>query len=77
MSQFFFNSLKQVEDENEKRAAEIHEMSKPFARYKDDEDLDRLLRAEIRDEDPMAAYIRAKRVKNNPLGEYAYPVIMI
>ncbi|XP_065218334.1 BUD13 homolog isoform X2 [Planococcus citri] len=46
--------LKQIEDENEKLAYSMHEMSKPLARYADDEDLDKHLRNIERDGDPLA-----------------------
>lgn len=55
--------LKQVEDQNEKLAQELHEMSKPLARYADDEDLERYLKEQEREGDPMLAYIRKKKKK--------------
>ncbi|KAJ8305176.1 hypothetical protein KUTeg_017271 [Tegillarca granosa] len=40
-------------------------MSKPLARYKDDEDLDKMLKDQDRPEDPMLAFIKKKsKVKN-------------
>lgn len=56
--------LKQVDDQNEKLAQELHEMSKPFARYADDEDLERYLKEQEREGDPMLAYIRKKKKKD-------------
>ncbi|XP_066916118.1 BUD13 homolog [Clytia hemisphaerica] len=47
----------------------LHEISKPLARYKDDKDLDSLLKAQDREGDPMAAYMakkKAKPLKNQP-----------
>lgn len=43
----------------------IHEMNKPLARAKDDEDLDKMLREQEREEDPMLAFIRTKKKKQN------------
>lgn len=43
----------------------IHEESKPFARYGDDEDLDKMLREREDEEDPMAKFIKKKKEKNN------------
>lgn len=55
--------LKQVEDQNEKLKEDLHEMSKPLARYADDEDLERFLKEQEREGDPMLAYIRKKKKK--------------
>lgn len=56
--------LKQVEDINEKIAQDLHEMNKPLARYADDEDLERYLKEQEREDDPMLAYIRKKKKKD-------------
>ncbi|OTF82027.1 hypothetical protein BLA29_013506, partial [Euroglyphus maynei] len=42
----------QREEQLEKIENELHEMSKPLARYKDDDDLDELLRNQDRQDDP-------------------------
>ncbi|CAG9821844.1 unnamed protein product [Phaedon cochleariae] len=55
--------LKQVQDTNEKNEDMLHEMSKPLARYADDEDLEKFLKEQERDGDPMLAYIRKKKKK--------------
>lgn len=55
--------LKQIEDANDKIAEELKEMSKPLARYADDEDLDKYLKEQEREGDPMLAYIRKKKKK--------------
>lgn len=55
--------LKQVEDIKEKITQDLHEMNKPLARYADDEDLERYLKEQERDDDPMLAYIRKKKRK--------------
>lgn len=41
-------------------------MQKPLARYKDDQDLENLLKSKIRDGDPMLEYI----TKNNETSDY-------
>lgn len=46
--------LQKIEDD-------LHEMSKPLARYGDDTDLDKLLREREREDDPMLKEIREKR----------------
>lgn len=57
--------LKQVENHNDRLAQDLHEMQKPLARYADDEDLERHLKEQLRDGDPMLAYIKKKRRKEN------------
>lgn len=39
----------------------LHEAQKPLARHYDDEDLDRMLREQEREGDPMAAMLRRKK----------------
>lgn len=39
----------------------VHEAHKPLARHLDDEDLDRMLREQEREGDPMAAMLRRKK----------------
>lgn len=43
----------------------VKEMQKPLARYIDDEDLDRMLREQEREGDPMANFIKKKAAKEN------------
>ena len=50
---------------HDKVADDLHEMSKPLARYKDDEDLENMLRAREREDDPMLQYIKSKKAKKN------------
>lgn len=52
--------LKQEEDREEKLRDDLHEMKKPLARYEDDEDLVRLQKNAIRDDDPMLQFGRDK-----------------
>lgn len=42
----------------------LHEAQKPLARQRDDEDLDRMLREQEREGDPMAAMLRRKKDRN-------------
>lgn len=60
----------QGQDKLEKFKDDLYEMSKPLARYNDDEDLDERLRLIIHDDDPMSEYIKKKRKKDTP----SYPV---
>ncbi|XP_072049747.1 uncharacterized protein [Amphiura filiformis] len=43
----------------------IHEMAKPMARYRDDEDLDAMLKEKDREGDPMLAFMKKKQAKQN------------
>lgn len=43
--------------------SDLHEMNKPLARYADDKDLDSMLKAQDRDDDPMLTYIKDKEIK--------------
>jgi len=58
--------LKQVEDHKNRLNADLHEVSKPLARYKDDKDLDEHLRAQERDGDPMLAFMKSKAKSSIP-----------
>ena len=62
-----FCSIAQTKSAQEKIADDLYEMSKPLARYADDEDLERMLKEREREGDPMLAFIRKKteRVKQN------------
>lgn len=52
--------LKQIEEFKERVAEEMHEQSKPLARYANDADLDDYLKQQYRDGDPMADYFQSK-----------------
>ena len=39
-------------------------MAKPLARYKDDKDLDEMLKQQEREEDPMLAFIKKSKEKS-------------
>ncbi|XP_055624835.1 BUD13 homolog [Toxorhynchites rutilus septentrionalis] len=53
--------VKQVEDYKTQLEEAAHEMSKPLARYANDEDLDDYLKKQERDGDPMLNYMRSKK----------------
>ncbi|XP_011875373.1 PREDICTED: BUD13 homolog isoform X2 [Vollenhovia emeryi] len=55
--------LKQVEDHEDKLKSDLYEMHKPLARYADDADLDKELREQEREGDPMLKYIKQKQIK--------------
>ncbi|KAI4472308.1 hypothetical protein M0802_016948, partial [Mischocyttarus mexicanus] len=59
--------LKQVEDREEKLKNYLHEINKPFARYADDADLDKALREQEKEGDPMLEYIRNKKIKEGKI----------
>ncbi|RZF44284.1 hypothetical protein LSTR_LSTR006834 [Laodelphax striatellus] len=61
--------VKQSEDAAERVASAIHEMAKPLARYANDDDLERHLKAQEREGDPMLDYIRRKQSEATPLKE--------
>ena len=52
----------------------IHESNKSLTRYNDDEDLEAMRKAAIRDGDPMAEYIAKKKRKEqgNTNGRYFF-----
>lgn len=56
--------LKQIEHQSQQLADALHEADKPLARYKDDDDLDQMLRNMDRAEDPMLAFMKKKKSKN-------------
>lgn len=65
------SSLKQKEMKDENIQDYIHEMSKPLARYKDDEDLDKIMREMEREGDPMAAFMKKKsKIDDNLNGKH-------
>ena len=43
----------------------LHEMAKPMARYRDDKDLDAMLKEQDREGDPMLAFMKKKQAKQN------------
>ena len=51
--------------QNQRLEDAVHEAHKPLARHRDDEDLDRMLREQEREGDPMAAMLRRKKDRNS------------
>lgn len=47
----------------------MKEMQKPLARYIDDQDLDKMLREQEREGDPMADFLRKKKAKERKDGK--------
>lgn len=56
--------LVQKKEKEEKLKEDLYEVDKPLARYKDDKDLDRVLREQEREEDPMLEYMRKNKTKD-------------
>ena len=59
------NRVTQTKQNEEKVADYLHEVDKPLARYRDDVDLDTMLKDQERDDDPMLAYMKQKKSKQN------------
>ncbi|KAF6215484.1 hypothetical protein GE061_010238 [Apolygus lucorum] len=59
--------LKQVKEQEERKADMVHEMSKPLARYADDDDLERALKAQEREGDPMLDYIKRHQKESHSI----------
>ncbi|KAK6172268.1 hypothetical protein SNE40_015966 [Patella caerulea] len=57
--------LKQRQEQEKSLTEAVHEASKPMARYKNDHDLDDHLRNMERADDPMLAFIKKKKAKEN------------
>lgn len=65
--------LAQQEQQDQNLAEHLHEMSKPFSRYEDDEDLEKHLKDQEREGDPMLNYIRKKKKKQTGEGSSGRP----
>ena len=63
-NQSFFHRLRQQDEHEKKLQEDIYEMTKPLARYKDDEDLDEMLKQQERAEDPMLAFMHKNKSKS-------------
>lgn len=50
-----------MKDAQEKYQSDLHEMQKPLARYADDQDLEDLLKSQIREGDPMLKYLSSNK----------------
>lgn len=57
--------LKQKEVKESMMMDHLHEANKPLARYRDDTDLDSMLREQDREGDPMLAFIKKKKQKGD------------
>ena len=57
--------VKQSKSERDKVQDDLYEMTKPLARYKNDADLDQMLRDRERAEDPMLAFVQKKKAKED------------
>ena len=55
----------QTKQGQDKVADYLHEVDKPLARYRDDEDLEKMLKDQEREDDPMLAYMKQKKTKQN------------
>jgi len=64
--------LAQEKSQQEKIDEHLHEIQKPLARYKDDKDLDHLLKEIDRDGDPMLAYLTKKKDKVSKVSKPRY-----
>ena len=60
-----FQRVAQTKAAKERLDDYVHETNKPLARYKDDKDLDAMLKDQDRDDDPMLAYMQKKKATGN------------
>ena len=66
--------LVQGEAKQQKLESDLYEMSKPLARYENDTDLDQLLKARDRQDDPMLKEIQKKRQEEERIKNPNYKV---
>ena len=57
--------MAQTKQNEEKAADYLHEINKPLARYRDDKDLETMLKDQEREDDPMLAYMKQKKKKQD------------
>ena len=50
---------------HDKVADDLHEMSKPLAQYKGDEDFENIMKERDREDDPLLEYISKKKAKRD------------
>lgn len=67
--------LAQSQMHQQKLEDAMHEAQKPLARHLGDEDLDRMLREQEREGDPMAAMLRRKKDRSTKTGFHCYRCI--
>ncbi|XP_068696582.1 BUD13 homolog [Montipora foliosa] len=58
----------QTKETQDKVADYLHEVDKPLARYRDDKDLEEMLKDQEREEDPMLVYMKQKKKKTRHQG---------
>ena len=63
---FGCNRVVQSEEQSRRVQDYMHEANKAFARHADDEDLERMLKGQERDGDPMLEFIRQKKMEQDP-----------
>ena len=72
----FIVSVVQTKETQDKVADYLHEVDKPLARYRDDKDLEEMLKDQEREDDPMLAYMKQKKkkqdIKEGKKGSYMY-----
>ena len=61
----FVIRVTQTKQNKEKVADYLHEVHKPLARYRDDKDLEMMLKEKEREDDPMLAYMKQKKKKQD------------
>ena len=61
----FVIRVTQTKQNKEKVADYLHEVDKPLARYRDDKDLEMMLKEKEREDDPMLAYMKQKKKKQD------------
>lgn len=61
----FILRVVQTKQNQEKVEDYLHEVDKPLARYRDDKDLEKMLKDQERDDDPMLAYMKQKKKKQD------------
>ena len=59
----------QIKQAQEKLANDAYEMTKPLARYRDDEDLEKMLKERERDGDPMLAFLKKQNAPKTASGK--------
>ena len=65
LPKFDLGRVVQTQSREKKLEDELHEMAKPLARYRNDADLEEMLRNQERQDDPMLAFMTKKKVKQD------------
>ena len=68
LNNFYYFSIKQLEDQEARVQEFLHESSKPLARLRDDRDLEDSLKQVERAGDPMLKYMRDRKRERGELG---------